>query len=315
MRRRASNSPMMRKIAFVLLLIAFACKKQETVAALEAPMRPPSPAPMQKDVAKGRAASFEGPDLAAAPVLSDASAPPRPQAMPRMVIRNAQVSMVVADTASTVEKITAAVDAGGGYVSDSKVWRDGELLRATLVLKLPANKLSPTIAAIRRLGVRVENETISSQEVTQEYVDLESQLRNQEAAENELRQLMTDVRQKTKHASEVLEMYEQLTTVEAQVEQTKGRLRYLSTQTAMATLNVELVPDAIAKPVVQPGWQPVVVMKDASRSLVNALQAIADAAIWILIYVVPMVALFLAAALIGWRVLRAIMRRNAQLQS
>ncbi|HEV8659763.1 MAG TPA: DUF4349 domain-containing protein [Thermoanaerobaculia bacterium] len=131
-------------------------------------------------------------------------------APPRMIIRSANVSMIVDDTSAAIEKITAAAESVGGYVSDSKVWRDGEQLRGTITLRIPADRLSAALGVIRKLAVRIQSETIGSQEVTQEYVDLQSQLRNLEAAEIELRQLMTTIRQNSKKASEVLEMYQQL---------------------------------------------------------------------------------------------------------
>ena len=188
-----------------------------------------------------------------------------------MIIRSANISMVVDDTGATIDRITAAGESVGGYVSDSKVWRDGEQLRGAITLRIPADRLSAALAVIRKLAVRINSETIGSQEVTQEYVDLESQLRNLEAAEVELRQLMTTIRERSKKASEVLEMYQQLSTIRGQIDQIKGRMRYLSQMSAFASVQVDLVPNALAKPVVEPGWQPLVIVKDASRSLVEGI--------------------------------------------
>jgi len=218
------------------------------------------------------------------------------------------LSLIVGDTARSVETITAAAEAAGGYVSDSKIWRDGELLRATISLRVPANKLTATLATVRNLAIRVQSESISSDEVTQEYVDLESQLRNLEATETELRELMKVMRERSKRASEVLELHQQMMNIRAQIEQTRGRMRYLSQMTAMATMNVELVPDFIAQPVVQPGWQPVVVIKDAARALVDALQGVAIVAIWFLIYLLPMLLLIAAGVTIAWRLLGRFIR-------
>ncbi len=186
-----------------------------------------------------------------------------------MIIRTANVSLIVSDTASSVDKITAAAESEGGYVSGSKI--------------------------------RVQSESMNTDEVTQEYVDLESQLRNLEATETELRELMKVMRERSKKASEVLEMHQQMMSIRSDIERIKGRIRYLSQQTALATLQVELVPDAIAQPVVQPGWQPVVVMKSAARSLVDALQGVVNVAIWLTIYLLPILLLIGAGVTIAWR--------------
>lgn len=278
----------MRKFLSALLLLALmACKKEEmtrvsdvaaadTQATLQRAVASPSPPP-----------------------------PGQPQTPPiqRMIIRSANISMIVDDTAGTIEKITAAGEAVGGYVSDSKVWRDGEQLRGAITLRIPADRLSAALAVIRKLAVRINSETIGSQEVTQEYVDLESQLKNLEAAEIELRQLMTTIRERSKKASEVLEMYQQLNSVRMQIEQIKGRMRYLSQMTALATVQLDLVPNALAKPVVQPGWQPLVIVKDASRSLVEALQTLASILIWLGIYILPIATLLGLVVFVTWRVI------------
>jgi hypothetical protein len=223
-----------------------------------------------------------------------------------MIVRTATVTIIVADTGKALEKIASVVEQNGGYVSGSNVWRETEQLRAKLTLRVPSTGLRSTLAAIRACGIRVQSETMSSDEVTQEYVDLGSQLKNLEATEVELRELMTAVRQRAKKASEVLEMSQQLTAVRGQIEQTRGRMRYLEQMTSYATVNVELVPDAVAKPVVEPGWQPVAVAKDAARALTNVFKEIATTAIWLVIYALPILLLLGAAAFIAWKLLRRV---------
>ncbi|HJQ38142.1 MAG TPA: DUF4349 domain-containing protein [Thermoanaerobaculia bacterium] len=269
----------MRKLAALLTLaLLFACKREE--------MAKPVTAAAVSDTALQRTAA------------------PAAAAMPRMIIRTANVKILVDDTAKAVDAVTRAVEGVGGYVSGSHIWRDGELLRATLTLRMPSDKLTSTLAAIRGLAKRVENETISSEDASQEYVDLESQLRNLEATEIELRELMTTIRKNAKKAQEVLEMHQQLNAIRSQIEQIKGRMRYLSQVAAMSTVTLEVAPDLIQQPVVEPGWQPVVIVKDASRALVGVLQSIATTAIWFVIYVLPILGMLLLALFFGWKLIR-----------
>ncbi|MBV9492776.1 MAG: DUF4349 domain-containing protein [Acidobacteria bacterium] len=300
---------MRRFFALLLLLAALACKKEErAMEPNQIASPPPVPPPPQTEALRAQVAT-DGADASGA-AIAPATVPAAP-AIPRMMIRTATITMVVGDTSAVIDKITRAIEANGGYVNDSKIWRDGEQLRATLSLRVPAARLTPSLAAVRQLAVRVQSENVSSTEVTQEYVDLASRLRNLEAAENELRQLLAEVRVKTKRAGDVLEIYQQLVEIRNQIEQTKGRMQYLSQMSALSTINLELIPDAIAKPVVEPGWQPLVIVKDAGRSLVNALKGIATALIWIAIYLLPVVAIFVLAAYGVWKVLRRLMRKPA----
>jgi hypothetical protein len=295
----------MRKMpaaATLLLLALSACKKESSVGALAAPQ--PS-----SGIAAERAVASRSPSSLSSAATADAAVPATPPRIARMIVRTATVSMVVGDTLGVIDRVTATVEASGGYVNDSKIWREGELTRATLALRVPSAKLLPTLAAVRRLAVRVQSEAVSSEEVTQEYVDLASQLRNDEAAEVELRQLMTEIRQRAKKADDVLQIHEQLRTIRASIEKTKGRMQYLEQMSSDSTINLELVPDAIAKPVVAPGWQPIVIAKDAGRALVGVMQSFAAAANWIVIYVLPIVLVLFVGAAMGWQILAMLKRR------
>jgi hypothetical protein len=114
---------------------------------------------------------------------------------------------------------------------------------------------------------------------------------------------MTTIRQNSKKAAEVLAIYQQLSAIRSQIEQIKGRMRYLSQMTSFASMQVDLIPNALAKPVVEPGWQPLVIVKDASRSLVEALQSFAAAAIWLGLYILPIVLILGLIAFGAWRVI------------
>ena len=271
----------MKKLTFILLL-ALACSRKESVASMAPPTR------ASKAVATDAGAQERAASERVAP------------AMPRMIVRTADVKIIVADTSKTVDAVTKSIESAGGYVSGSNIWREGELLRAKLTLRVPADKLTAALASIRAQAKRVENETVSSEDVSEEFVDLESQVRNLEATEAELRELLKVARVNSQKASEVLEVHEQLTEIRGQIEQARGRMRYLSQVTAMSAIALDVVPDAIAQPVVQKGWQPLVVVKDASRALVALLQNLATAAIWFVIYIAPilgMLALAIAALL------------------
>ncbi len=194
----------------------------------------------------------------------------------RMIARTADVSMIVADTEPAMQSITALVTAAGGYIADSKAWREQDQVRGRISARVPAEKLDGTLGAIKKLATRVERENIGGKDVTEEYSDLNAQLVNLEATEVELRELLTEVRQKTQKAEDVLKVYQELTKVRGEIERVKGRMQYLGNLAALATVTIELIPDVLAKPVVEPGWRPLETLKNAGRSLVNALKGLVD---------------------------------------
>ena len=110
------------------------------------------------------------PQATAAPAASDAFGMPTLQ--DRMIIQHAEISMVVKDTETTATAIRNQAAAGGGYVSSSNLFRDGEQLRGTLTVRVPAQALSTFLDQIKGMAVRVVRDNLSGEDVTQEYTDL-----------------------------------------------------------------------------------------------------------------------------------------------
>jgi hypothetical protein len=215
-------------------------------------------------------------------------------AQERMIIRTADLSLVVKDVESSLEEIKATVKELKGYIADSNTWHQAEQLRANLTLRVPAESLDEALERIKAVALKVESERTAGQDVTEEYTDLEAQLRNLEATEKELRELLKTVRERTGKAEEILAVHQRLTEIRGQIERIKGRMQYLERSAALATITVDLIPDELAKPIVQPGWQPLGTLRNATRSLVQALQFIVDALIWIIIFVLPVLLVLLA---------------------
>ena len=118
--------------------------------------------------------------------------------------------------------------------------------------------------------------------MSQEFVDLESQVRNLEATENELRELLVVARQNSRKAADVLEVHEQLTLIRGQIEQAKGRMRYLSQVAAMSSISLDITAGRESpQPVVEAGLAAAGRGEERVRALVGALQTLATVAIWL----------------------------------
>lgn len=274
-----------------------ACSKSERSAASSAPSEiPPSApqgAPLQESAAVDRAVS----EVAAA------KAAPSQQ---RMIVRTANVTIVVRDAERVMRDLTKLVTGRGGYVSEARSWREGSDVRGRITLRVPVASLDATLGAVRGAAVRVESESVSGQDVTEEFTDLSAQLENLEAAELELRELLTTVRQRTQRASDVLEVYRELVKIRGEIERIEGRMLVLSNLADLATINVDLIPDQLAKPVVEPGWRPLEHVVNAFRTLLEVLKWIAGAAIWLLVLILPL----LAIAIVPIVILVVVIRRR-----
>jgi hypothetical protein len=241
-----------------------------------------------------------------------------PPAAKPMIIQMASLGLVVSDTSEALEKIKDLVAGLGGYIANSNAYEDGEWMRAYLTLRVPAENLPTAIDQIKALAVKVQRENLSGQDVTEEYTDKVAQLRNLEATEKELLALLTEVREKPNSTAEdILDVHRRVTEIRGEIELVKGRMQYLEQMTAFATIDVELTPDPLAQPVVEPGWAPLRTLSEASRSLVRTLKRLVDVLIWIVVVVLPIllviaIPIALLVLLIRWLVRRSRARRQAK---
>ncbi len=229
----------------------------------------------------------------------------------RMIIQRAEISMVIKDTEATAAAIRTLALNSGGYIADSNLFRDGEQLRGVLTVRIPGQNLPVFLDQVKGMAVRVLRDNLSGEDVTQEYTDLGSRLRNLEATETELLALLTEVRQRPNaKTSDILEVYDKLTLIRGEIEQIKGRMQYLSNLTSLATIQIELIPDELGAPVIEEGWQPLVALRQASARLIKTLQGLVDAAIWLVIFIVPVLLVMALPFVLLALVIRALRRRS-----
>ncbi len=154
----------------------------------------------------------------------------------RIVIRTGDMQIVVKDIPGSLEDIVKIASANEGYVVSSNKWKEGERNLASISIRVLADNYEKTIAAVRSLAVSVTQESNSSQDVTEEYTDLDSKLKNLQATETQLLKIMETA---TK-IEDVLAVQRELTTVRGNIEQTKGRMLYLERTTSTSLITIQL---------------------------------------------------------------------------
>lgn len=222
----------------------------------------------------------------------------------RMIVRTANIALVVKDVETSVTQIKGIVSELGGYVVDMRLWRDQEQLRGTVTVRVPAESLDDALSDFKGLAVKVERESSSSQDVTEEYFDLGAQLRNLEATEQELLELLATVRERTGRAEDILAVHRELTQIRGQIEQLQGRMQYLARTAAMSAVTIELIPDVLAAPITVGGWRPSETVSKALRALLQTLRLLVDAAIWVVLYLLPIAVVLLIPVAALWSLWR-----------
>lgn len=220
--------------------------------------------------------------------------------IPRMIIYNGAINMVVKDTGAAQEKIVQLAESSKGYISNASSYAQGSgLMRIELTLRIPADQFQTAMASLRDMAMEITHESIGSQDVTQEYVDLESRLRALESKAARLEELMEDA----EDTEAVLAVYEQLSSTQLQIEEIKGRMKYLERSSAMATITINMTPDELSQPVEIAGWRPQGTAKQAIEALIKTYQGIADLLIWFVLLGIPVL---FALSLVIFVIVRAL---------
>lgn len=152
----------------------------------------------------------------------------------RMVIKTASLAVRVRDVPAAFARAVQLAEAGGGYIQSSTQSQEGGD-RADVTIRVPPNGFLPLLASLAALGTQT-SKTISGEDVTQEYYDLDAELSNQVEVRGRLLQLL---RQSVK-VTDAIAVEEQLERVGANVNRIKGRMKYLETMTGLCTVNVSL---------------------------------------------------------------------------
>jgi hypothetical protein len=199
----------------------------------------------------------------------------------RMIVRNGDISLVVEDVINARDAIAQLAARFDGYIVSSQISGEEEEMRGWISIRVPDERFDQALAELRDLAVRVKSESTSSQDVTQEYTDLQARLNNAEATEKQYLTLL----EKATDVQDILSIYQSLSQVRQEIEQIKGQMQYLERTSSMSLISAYLEPQATAKPLVHAGWSALETLKSAVRGIVVFGQFLAILAIWLIIFI------------------------------
>jgi Domain of unknown function (DUF4349) len=220
----------------------------------------------------------------------------------RVVLKDATLVIVVDDVDSKMQSISDLSNSFGGWIVSANTTRaningKNQVQSAYITIRVPANRLDEALTQIKTGVGTVQSENVTGQDVTQDYVDLSSQLTNLQAAEKQLQQIMSEA----KKTEDVLTVYNQLVSVRGQIESIQGRIRYYDESSSFASVQVTVLPTPIVQPVEIGGWRPLETARNAFQALINLLQGAADVVIGVAVFGLPLVIVIGVPAWVLWR--------------
>ena len=214
----------------VLLLIMMLILILSTACGSSSKSESPRPASAPQPAAK-----------TAAPAPANGNAKPLPEL--RKVIETAQVTLETKDLPTTESRVRERLSTRKGILSSANVTLDGNGRRTgNFTLRIPAGQLQDFVNELASLpDVIVRQRSISSQDVTEEVVDITARLENMQRHEKRLREILATANT----VEEVLKVEKELATVRTQIESTTGKLKALSGKIEMSTLQLRISEVAV----------------------------------------------------------------------
>lgn len=266
-----------------------------------------APMPMATAALFAESAPMEAPAADASFDTGNTTAAQVPAGQQRLIIRNADMSIIASDTEAALTQIAEMANNGGGWVVSSNVYQSTETSKTGYIqIRVPAEGFQSVLDAIAGLAVEVTNLSTSGQDVTEEYVDLSSQLTNLEATAARVRAFLDDATR----VEDALAVNAELSRLEGEIAVIKGRMQFLSQSAAFSAITVNVTPDELSEPIEVAGWQPTGVAKQAIEALVSALQSLANLVIWFIIFVLPVLLILLLPLVLLYWLIRRYRRRE-----
>jgi len=305
-------------ISFIILAILLTACASAATPIIEEMVQYEAEAPAEKS-----AAQPQGPTAPDAPP-ADGDAPGSPGQLAyapvgdKMVIKDAEIEVLVQSTDVAIAQVNQLTADYDGYIISTQTWYENGFKHATLRLGIPSSSFETVLNQLRDLGLKVIQESASGQDVSNEYVDLQSKLTNLEATAARVREFLNHA----KTIEETLTVSAQLAELEAQIEQVKGQMRYYEGRSAYSTVTVNLIPQhptptptltptPTPTPTPLPGWSATDTFESASDVLVNLTQATVDLLIWVSIVLLPIVAVLgVVAWSFRWLMLKLARSKN-----
>ncbi|TWE08995.1 uncharacterized protein DUF4349 [Neobacillus bataviensis] len=167
------------------------------------------------------------------------------QANNQMVIYQAELELRVKNFENTVQNLEEKAKKYGGYIAESSVTKDGtEQVSCSMKLRIPQAHFQEFLNDAEGQAAEVLKRNINGQDVTEEYVDLESRLKSKRAVEERLLSFMKNAAK----TEDLLKISADLASVQEEIEVIEGRMKYLENQTSLSTVSITLYETKVVVP-------------------------------------------------------------------
>lgn len=219
------------------------------------------------------------------------------------IVKTGEISLEVENVGEMIGRVRAMAASLSGYVGGSQAGTLDD--RATLTLRIPADRFDEALAALHEMDGEVVAEATREQDVTGQVVDLQARIDNLAASEASYRELVA----RATEVEDILAVQSRLDQVRGEIEQLTAQLEQLEAQAALSTLTVTLLPQPAPVAAQAEEWNPGAELDKALASLVGIGQGILDGLIWFAVVWLPVLLVLSLLVLVALRGVLEVRRR------
>jgi hypothetical protein len=220
-----------------------------------------------------------------------------PASIDKKVIKNGNITAKVANVDNSAKDIESIAKGNGGEVFSINFSQDEDKIKSgTITVKVPVANFEKTFGELKKVASLVLSESASGQDVTEQYTDLQSRLKNKQAEE----QAFANILGRAADTDDIIKITRELARVRGEIELLQGQIRYFDSQTDMSQISLYLSEDENIT--ITDTWRPWQIVKDAVNSLITKLQTFVSFLIVLIITVIPILAIYLFLFYVIYRI-------------
>lgn len=155
----------------------------------------------------------------------------------RKIIWNGSLQMQVKNVEEATTTITEIVKKNGGFISDMQTTNNATQKSNLITIRIDRNQFQSTITSLKKEAVYLKSANIHSEDVTEEFVDIESRLKTKRDVRDRYIQVL---RTKAGSVKDIIEAEEAIRIITEEIEVQEGRMRYLNDRIDLSTIDVEI---------------------------------------------------------------------------
>jgi hypothetical protein len=154
--------------------------------------------------------------------------------MPEKIVKTALLSMDVEDYKKTMPAIKKIVQQHKAYISTEEETDYKYMITNNLTIRVLSSSFEVLIDSLTGVAKKINHKNISSQDVSEEFVDIQARLKTKKEVENRYSELL----KKANNIGDILQIEEKIRVIREEIEAKEGRLQFLNNQVAYSTINL-----------------------------------------------------------------------------